>query len=180
VMLFAMPYLTGLGMARETAGTVIMLYTFASLFGRVPFGMLADVYKKSYVMALSIALQVTGLFLYWLMSGTSHIWSILLFAVPYGLGVSGVLPVRAPVLAEYFGTKNFGSIFGLTSIFISAANVVAPPLAGWIFDTYQDYRVWWLILVFLGIGAFITILTIPEAENARSPEHAYHPIPKET
>jgi MFS family permease len=161
VMLYALPYLTHLGMKRTTAGTVVMLYTFVSLFGRIPFGMMADIFRKSYVIAVSLSLQVVGLFLYWKMDGLSPFWLIVLFAVPYGFGVSGVMPLRAPILAEYFGLKNFGTIFGLTSVFIAVGNVIAPPLAGWIYDTYHNYKVWWISLVFFGIAAIISIITIP-------------------
>jgi MFS family permease len=169
VMLYAFPYLTHIGKTRATAGTLVMLYTFVSLFGRVPFGMLADMFKKSYVTAVSLVLQVVGLFLYSQMEGTSPFWLIVLFAIPYGLGVSGVLPLRAPLLSEYFGLKNFGTIFGLTSVFIAVGNVLSPPLAGWMYDTYHNYNIWWNVLIVFGIIAVIAILTIPQppkrAEN---------------
>lgn len=170
VMLYAIPYLTNLGMTRKTAGTTVMLYTFFSLFGRVPFGMLADIFRKSYVIAFSIVLQIIGLLFYDQMNGTSPLWLILLFAIPYGFGVSGVMPLRAPILAEYFGLKNFGSIFGLTSIFIAAGNIVSPPLAGWIFDTYHNYKAWWGALVALGILALAAVLTIPQVQERTETE----------
>jgi sugar phosphate permease len=169
VMLLAMPYLTSLGMGRATASTVVSLYTLVSLFGRIPLGMLSDIFRKSYVVALSIVLQLVGLFLYWRLGGTSPFWSILLFAIPYGLGVSGAAPLRAPILTEYYGSKNFGAIYGITSIFIGIANVLSPLLAGWIYDRYNDYKIWWLSLLLLGIAAAIAIFTIPPAKKRTSP-----------
>ncbi len=165
VMLYAMPYLTNLGMDREWAGTVIMIYTVISCFGRVPFGMLSDVFRKTYVLSFCIILLVIGLFLYWQMQADSPFWFIILFAIPYGLGVSGVTATRSPILAEYFGTKNFGSIFGLTSVFFAIASIASPPLAGWIFDNYGDYKPWWLALVIMGVFGLITLLTIPKARK---------------
>jgi MFS transporter, OFA family, oxalate/formate antiporter len=172
VMFYTIPYLTHYGMRRTMAGTVVMLYTFFSLFGRLPFGMMADVFRKSYVIALSVAFQVIGLILFWRMNGTSPYWFLILFAIPYGLGVGGVMPVRAPILAEYFGLKNFGTIFGLTSVFIAVGNVFAPPLAGWLYDTYHDYRIWWKALIVFGIIAIIAILTIPQAQKRTEPDLA--------
>ena len=169
VMLYAIPYLTNLGMTRKTAGSTIMLYTFFSLFGRVPFGMLADIFRKSYVMAFSIVLQIIGLIFYDQMNGASPLWLILLFAIPYGFGVSGVMPLRAPILAEYFGLKNFGTIFGLTSIFIAVGNIVSPPLAGWIFDTTHNYKAWWGALVALGVLALAAVLTMPQVQERMEP-----------
>ncbi len=169
VMLLAMPYLTRLGMGRAPARTVVTIYPFVRLFGRLPLGMLSDILRKSYVIALAVVLQCVGLFLYWRLGGTSPFWLILLFAIPYGLGVSGAAPLRAPILTEYYGSKNFGAIYGITSTFIAIANVVSPPLAGWIYDKYNDYKVWWLSLLILGIVAVIAILTIPAAQKRTLP-----------
>lgn len=181
VILFAIPYLTGLGMDRATAGTVVMLYTFISLFGRVILGSLCDFFRKGYVLSAAIALQVIGLILYWQMDGSSPLWFVVLFAIPYGFGVSGVAPLRAPVLAEYFGTKNFATIFGLTSIFFAIGNLIAPPMAGFLFDIYQDYKAWWLILICMGIIALLSALTLPAAQRHAAPveaETATAPQPK--
>ncbi len=168
-MLYTMPYLTGLGMDRATASMVVTLYTVVSLFTRIPMGMLCDVFRKSYVVALSVAFQATGVFVFGLIGGTSPFWLILLFAITYGVGLSGVMTLRGPILQEYFGTKNFGTIFGLTSVFITVASVVSPPLAGWVYDTYHDYKVWWLALAALGVVALVSILTIPPALKRTKP-----------
>jgi MFS transporter, OFA family, oxalate/formate antiporter len=174
VIMYAIPYLTGpgIGMDRTTAGTVVGIYTFVSLFGRVIMGSLCDFFRKSWVLAAAIAVQTIGLVLYWQMSGTSQLWYIVLFAIPYGFGVSGVAPLRAPVTAEYFGTKNFASIFGLTSFLFGVGNLIAPPIAGWLFDTYHDYRTWWLILVGMGVVALIAAITMPQPQRQREPAKA--------
>lgn len=169
IMLYGIPYLTSLGMDRSAASRVVMLYTLVSLFTRIPMGMLSDIFRKSYVMALSVALQGAGMFLFWLIGGRSPFWLILLFAILYGVGVSGQMPLRAPILQEYFGIKNFGTIWGVTSIFISVASVVSPPLAGWLYDMHHDYKAWWLAVVGLGVLALIAILTIPRAQNRTEP-----------
>ncbi len=172
VMMYAIPYLTDLGMSREWAGTIVSVYTIISACGRVPFGMLSDVFRKSYVVAFCFLLLIIGLILYWQMQADSPFWFIILFAIPYGLGVSGVTATRSPILADYFGVKNFGSIFGVTSIFFAVANVLSPPIAGWIFDTYHDYKSWWLILIGMGVIGLISMLTIPKPRSAevREPE----------
>ncbi|MFH1640125.1 MAG: MFS transporter [Chloroflexota bacterium] len=163
VMFYAIPYFTQLGMTREIAGTVVSLYTFVSLFGRLPFGILSDHFRKKYVTALCVGLQLGGLVFYWLIGAGSPFWFILLLAVTYGLGISGVACLRGPLLSEYFGTKNFGAILGLTSMFVSVGGIVSQPLAGWIFDTYHDYKIWWFSLIIFGIVALIAILTMPRA-----------------
>jgi MFS family permease len=164
---FSIPSLTNVGMTRAAAATVTTLFTLVSLFVRLPLGMLADRIKKSYCVAISVGFQAIGAFCFWLLSGSSPFYMVLLFAITYGIGLSGIMVLRPPILAEYFGTKNFGTIFALEGVFITVAGIASQPLAGWVFDTYQSYRPLWLGFAILGLVALVVILTIP-APNRRN------------
>ena len=146
---------------------IVSIYTLTSVFGRLLIGMLSDYFRKTYIWALSIALMGVGLLIFWSIGATSPLWLVLLFGIIYGLGLSGISPLRAPIAAEYFGIRNFGTIFGMVSIFTAVAQVVSQPLAGWIFDTYHDYKVWWLILIVFGVLAIIVTLTMPAVNKER-------------
>ncbi len=160
VITHVMPYLASLGVERSTAGVIAMLVPLVSLTARIPFGWLADIFNKKYVLAMSIALTSAGLFLFWLIDGSSF-GSMLLFAVIFGLGLGGPAPLRTPIVREYFGTKNFGTIYGSISVFSMIGLVAYPPVAGWVYDTLGVYDPIWL--VFGGactIGVFL-MLTVP-------------------
>lgn len=171
ISVYMIPYLTSLGKSRETGGIVVMLYTLVSLASRIPIGMLSDTLRKSFVIALTVGLMGAGVGLLWLFNEHSPFWLVVVFAVIYGLGVSGITPLRPPVIAEYFGTRNFGTIFGLSSIFNTIATVAAAPLAGWVFDTYGDYKSVLLVLVGFAIVAVILMLTIPPAPKMTNPTY---------
>jgi sugar phosphate permease len=165
VMLYAIPYLTDAGISRTVASSVISIYTLTSLFGRMPFGTLSDYIKKSYMMAASVVLLGIGVFILFMLDGASPFWLILTFAIIYGVGISGVNSLRAPLMSEYFGTKNFGTIFGLTSIFTTTAMMVSQPLAGWIYDTRHDYSIWWISMIVFAALALISSLTMPDTKK---------------
>jgi OFA family oxalate/formate antiporter-like MFS transporter len=167
VSTYTIPYFTSLGQDRATGGTVVMMYTLVSLAARIPLGMLADRFRKSYVIAVTMGMMGLGVVVLWFLDGSSPFWMIILFAVIYGLGVGGITPLRPPVLAEYFGTKNFGTIFGLASIFNTTAIVAAAPIAGWFFDTYGDYKSVLVVLVGFAVLGVISMLTIPSPVRAR-------------
>jgi MFS family permease len=160
-MLFLMPYFYSIGISRTTGSMTILLYTLASLSGRIPYGWLADRYKPSYLIAISTTLQGIGLFVFSLISKQSSFSLILLFAIVYGLGLSGVVVLRPPILREYFGTGNFGTIFGLSSVFSTIAGLLSPILVGLILTKYGNYGSIWLGLVGLSVVGIIAILTIP-------------------
>lgn len=160
---FVIPYMTNLGMSRSNAGMVVSIFTLVSLFSRIPLGMSADVFKKKYVITLTLGLLAVSLFVFWAINIHSPFWLILLFCVTYGLGMSGINVLRAPIQAEYFGTRNFGTIFGLNSIATTIGAVAAMPLTGWVFDTYHSYKPFWFGLAIFAVIAIISMLTIPPA-----------------
>ena len=167
--MFMIPSLTNVGMTRAAAATVTSLFTLVSLFVRIPFGILSDRIRKSYCVALSVGFQTIGAFIFWLLSGSSPFWMVLAFAITYGVGLSGIMVLRPSILSEYFGTKNFGTIFALEGIFITIAGIASQPLAGWVFDTYHTYKPLWIGYFIFGVVALVVILTIPAAKKRAAP-----------
>jgi len=155
-----MPYLTSLGIERSSAGLIAMLVPLVSLAVRIPYGMLADVIKKNYVMAIVIWLLSIGMVIFGFIDGSS-LGLVLLGAITFGLGIGGFATLRTPLVREYFGTKNFGTIFGLNSIFATVGLVAAPPLVGWVYDTMGVYSPAWLGLGALAMVGAVVMLTIP-------------------
>ncbi len=155
-----MPYLVSIGIARTTAGLVASAVPLVSLGARLLFGWLADVFPKRYVAATSMALSSLGLFIFSQISDDSLVL-IITFVIIFGISLGGVLPLRAPLIQEYFGTKKFGSIFGLTRFFTTIGIVVAPPIAGYIFDTRGEYYPTWIIMSGLTLLGAILMLVMP-------------------
>jgi len=160
VVIHLMPYLASIGLERSSASQVSMVVALASMGARIPFGLLSDIFQKRYVMALTCGLLSAGAFLFWLIDGSSFVL-IILFAITFGLGMGGFQPVRTPTIAEYFGIRNFGAILGLLSVFVTIGMIVAPPAAGWVFDTLGYYDPAWLILSVTALAGAILILILP-------------------
>jgi len=159
-ILHLMPCLTNLGVERSTAGMVAMFVPMVSIPLRFVFGVMADMMKKKYVLAISIGATAAALVVFSTIDADSFIL-IVFFVLFLGLSVSGVMVVRAPFIREYFGTKNFGTILGLQFVFGTIGMVVAPPLAGWFYDTTGDYDLIWLILGGGSVLATVLILLTP-------------------
>lgn len=155
-----MPYLTSLGVERSMASMVTMTIPLASLGTRLPFGMLADIFTKKYVAAISYILTSIGLFLFWLIDGSSF-GLMIAFAIVFGLGVGGVAPMRPILVREYFGIKKFGTIFGLIGVFSTIGLALCPPIAGWVFDTLGYYDPIWLVFSATSLAGAIVMSTAP-------------------
>jgi sugar phosphate permease len=167
LMTHVMPYLDSLGFERATAGIVTMFIPLVSLTVRIPYGWLADIFHTKYVMATSIGLTSAGLFLFWLLHDSSF-GSIIAFVVVFGLGMGGPTTLRTPVVKEYFGTRNFGTIYGLINVFNTIGLMLYPPVAGWVYDTLGVYDPIWLVFGGASMLGVIFMLTLPSSEGGQS------------
>jgi MFS family permease len=161
ISLFAMPYLENVGFSVTASSLIVSLFTIISLCARIPVGLLSDIIRKKWVMVGALALLAAGLFLFWFITDMTPFWITVVFALCYGLGISGIMPLRAPVMVEYFGNRNIGAVLGFTSIFSTIAGITAVPLTGRIFDSYHSYKPMWIALAVFALVAVVLMFTIP-------------------
>jgi sugar phosphate permease len=168
VLLHIMPYLESVGIERSTASMVAMFLPIISIPSLLLFGWLSDIYRRTYIIATTMLLSSVGLFLLSIIDGSS--FSLIAgFIIVYGAGFGAQLSLRPPIIREYFGSKKFGSIFGLGSIFITIGAISTPPLAGWVFDTRDVYDPIWLVLSGVCMLGVILIFTLPRASKKSKP-----------
>jgi sugar phosphate permease len=167
-LLHIMPYLTSLGIERSTASMIIMAVYIINIPARLAFGWLSDIFRKKYIISASMFLTSIGLFLFSIIDGSS-LGLIIGFVIVYGIGYGQLISLMPPTIREHFGTKNFGTIFGLISILVTIGAVVTPPLTGWVFDIRGVYDPVWLI--FSGtcmLGAVLTLSMPQVSKNVKS------------
>jgi sugar phosphate permease len=169
VLLHIMPYLSSLGIERASASMIVMYIYIVSIPSRFVFGWLMDIFRKNYVIAASMVLTSVGLFLFSIIDSGSF-GSIAGFVIVYGFIVGGQISLRPPIIREYFGTKKFGTILGLSGIFITIGVIVSPPLVGWFFDTHGVFNPVWLILSGICMLGTILMLTIPQTSRKLRPD----------
>ena len=150
------PYFeTQIGVSKSVAGGTIAVFTMLSIIGRVGFGWLADRDPKRLMMAgamasLGIGLVVLGL--------APNFWTAI--AAP---GFGGTIPLRPSMTADYFGTKNLGTING-TIQFISTTGGAGPWIVGYLVDVNGSYTEGWLIS-----PAVVALVGIPSILFATPP-----------
>ncbi len=165
VTLHMIPYLTSLGIERADAAIAVTTFSIITVTSRILYGFFADIVTKKHVLTLSMLLTAVGLILFQLLDGTSFVM-VVVFAVVYGVGAAGAMPLRTPIIREYFGVKRFGTIFGLLAFFLTIGSAVGAPAAGWVYDTRGVYYPVWLVyagLCFIGM-ILIQIIKKPEIE----------------
>ena len=83
----------------------------------------------------------------------------LVFAVLWGAGFGGRVPLLTAIVGDFFGRKNFGSILGMNMVPSNIAMIFAPLFAGLMYDLRQSYFIPFATFAIMGfIGAFVILL----------------------
>jgi MFS family permease len=87
---------------------------------------------------------------------------LLSFAAIYGFSHGGFFAVIPSLIAELFGTKAHGGLFGIVFSSGAVGGAIGPLMAGRIFDLTDSYRVAFFILISIGIlGLLLTLWIRP-------------------
>ena len=99
--------------------------------------------------------------LLWLQTA-NKLWMLYAFAGVYGLTHGGIFTIISPIVAEYFGIRAHGTLFGITVFFGALGGSIGPIAAGYIFDVTGTYGpAIWLSTLMCIIGLISIILLRP-------------------
>jgi MFS family permease len=159
-----MPCLNTYGVPRWPAGIIAAMIPGASIVGRLGFGWLADRLRKKSMAAGGFGLMAIGS-LCFAAGAEDQIWLVYVFAVLLGTGYGGNVVLRPAMTREYFGRRNFGSVFGCIIGISMLGGIAGPVLAGWVFDSVGSYRLVWMLCGGLSIGAALSMLSVSMPEE---------------
>jgi MFS family permease len=138
-----------LGMTPTVAATLLSTMGAVSAVGRLLVGQFSDKIGGRNAYILCFVPLITALVL--LMVVRDH---TVLFAVIalYGFAHGGFFTVVAPTIAESFGTKAMGTIFGPVVFCGTCAGAISPIVLGFVYDTQGSY-----VLGFGGLACLATL-----------------------
>jgi len=143
VMMHIVPHARDLGVEPLKAAGVLSTIGAVSMLGRFCSGVAIDRRSSRTVMAASFLLLLASLV--WLQFA-NRTWMLYAFAVVYGLAHGGFFTAISPIVAEFFGIRFHGTLFGLVVFFGTAGGAIGPLLAGYLFDHSGSYQsTFWII-----------------------------------
>ncbi len=143
LMVHLIPFVESLGYSKALASSVLAVFTVTTIFGRVGAGILGDIYEKRVVMAVAMLTAAAGLPI---LAIAGELWHVIIGLMIIAVGFGSTLPVRQAIVADYFGTKTFGTINGLSRLSVTIGALFGPLFVGKALDVTGGYTLGWSVI----------------------------------
>lgn len=169
-------HLTDIGLSLGQASTVVPVFALIGFAFQIVGGLVGDRFDKRLLAAVFLAIQTLGMVA--LAFAVNYV-TAMLFAVLWGIGFGGRTPMLHAIRGDYFGTKAFGTILGLSSLTMAVGMTATPVLVGLAFDIQGTYR-WAFLFVSAacGIGSVLILFAtrpVHPTQRARPVEEPTSP-----
>jgi len=126
------------GWSTEAASTLLGISALIGAPARIGMGWLGDLLdKRRMVMGLLLALSVSVL----LMGYTAQAVVFTTCMIIYSLAYGGLAALQEPIRADYFGTRAFATIQGMSRSVVTAGTFLGPIIAGFFYDVTKSYTI---------------------------------------
>ena len=154
-----------LGLTATVAATLVSTMAAASIIARLAVGSLFDRVGGKWTFASCLIMLLASLIALIFIKTPNPLFAAM---IVYGFAHGGLFTVVSPAVAEYFGVKAHGALFGSILFFGTISGSIAPIFAGYIFDTTGSYtNAFHVLLAMAFIGLCLT-LCLPRKLPIRS------------
>jgi MFS family permease len=157
ILLHITPHAMDIGHPAKTAAGILSAIGGASMAGRLSIGFAADRAGNRNCMIFCLSILISAFL--WLQVA-KPLWMLYLFAAFYGIGHGGFFTLISPLVAEHFGIRSHGVLFGIVAFAGTIGGAMGPILAGRFFDITGSYRgAFWTCtaLLLTGLGLLLSL-----------------------
>jgi len=158
VIIHIVPFAADRGLSPTTGAALLSVIGGMSIVGRLVIGGAFDWIGGRLSLVISFAGLVFSLVL---LQFAGPAWSLFLFVVIYGPAHGGFFTITAPSVAEFFGTRAHGALFGLVVSCGTVGATLGPIVAGWLFDETGNYVVAFGLLLGFSVLGLVVAYTLP-------------------
>ncbi|MBR9982281.1 MAG: MFS transporter [Desulfatitalea sp.] len=157
IMLHIVPHARDAGIPPIQAAGVLSTIGAVSMLGRFVSGLIIDRRGSKPVMSVCFFLLLGDLV--WLQFA-HQLWMLYLFGALYGLAHGSFFTAISPLVAEWFGIRYHGTLFGIVVFFGTLGGAAGPLLAGHLFDLSGSYQLSFRIVTVISLLAWALLLTL--------------------
>lgn len=139
------------GVPQHKASYLLSVFGLVSTFGQIVFGFVGDRMHKQLTIVYAISTLISGLSIILMPLCTDYVFLSVTSAI-FGFFSSANNSLCTILLVDYLGLDNLTSAYGLMLLYQGIANLLGPPVAGLLCDTYGSYD-----YSFYASGAFVIL-----------------------
>lgn len=149
------------GFSTTGATAIFSVMGFATIFGGVTFGRVSDAVGRTHTIRIGfLLLTVCGAAMLFL-SGPA-LW---LVAFLFGLSFAGAPTAITAYVADHISPEEFSAAFGVITLAFGVAQIVGPPLGGWLADFTGSFAwAFWVSAAACGLG-LVAAMVLPRDAN---------------
>ena len=152
IIIHVVPHGMDQGLEPATAAIVLSVIGGCSILGRLVLGAGFDYLGTKRSLLIAFALLFLSVVFLQLLSDPRWLF---VFAFVYGIGHGGFFAIASPSVAEYFGTRSHGVIFGIVMFTGSIGGTLGPWLSGWLYDSTGTYDIAFLLVSGFSVFGFL-------------------------
>ncbi|WP_085907815.1 MFS transporter [Kiloniella majae] len=141
------------GLAPEVGAWTLALVGLANIFGSYTAGALGGTYRKKYLLSGIYIARSVAILAFILVPASTV--SFLAFGFVMGLLWLSTVPLTSGLVAQIFGPKYMGTLFGFVFFSHQVGSFIGVWLGGVLYDSTQSYDLVWWISIFLGVFAAV-------------------------
>lgn len=163
-------YLLDHGLPASVGVAALALVALTNIVGIYACGLAGGAYRRKHLLA-GLYLARAGVMALFLLAPLSAA-SVYLFAAAMGLLWLGTVPLTNGLLAQIFGLRYIGTLFGLVFLGHQLGSFLGVWLGGYVFDATRSYDFVWGVAMALGLLSAALHWPIDDRELRRVPAPA--------
>jgi MFS family permease len=136
------PHAIELNVSALRAANILATIGGLSILGKVLLGRVGDIIGSRHILMLGFILMSVALI--WLVPA-NKVWMLFSIAGIFGFAFGGISVSHSPLIAELFGLRSHGLIFGVFNLSVMGGAAMGPLLTGYIFDVTNSYQMAFLL-----------------------------------
>jgi len=148
------PHATDIKTSAASAARLLAVIGGMAIVGRIFLGSLADKIGSRNIFIIGFSLMSAVFFL---LAPARELWMLYVFAVTFGFSQGGMGASESLLVADIFGLRSFGLIYGAAGCGFTLGAAVGPWVAGFLFDLAGSYQP--VFIACAGVGILGLLLT---------------------
>ena len=162
ILLHGFSHMTDVGLTASLASKVAAVMAISGMVGKIMCGLLADRIGGKWTMALFLTLQAVVIPIF---VNAHEVPTFFMWAVLFGLGYGGPMPVYAMLFREYFGTRSIGAILGVFFMIAAVGMGSGGLMGGLMYGHFGSYALPFMTSSGTGLISAFLALTLPSPKR---------------